>query len=129
MARSGRPSIVVAPEEAREMFRLFDAGESTEHIGKVTGYDPRVVQRTLRAQLGPLIPARKLLRAAKERAAQLGYVETSWEYRDGFEAGVRMALTWVTLHGLDATRTHCNDRLLPWRDHGRYAPPAFAKGA
>ena len=125
MAKVGRPPVVVAPEAAREMFRLFADGDSTERIGKTCGYDPRVVQRTLRAELGPLIAARQLLRAQKQTAAHLGFTETSLEYREGFEAGYRMALTHVNLHGLEATRVHWNDRLLPWRDYGRYDPPEF----
>lgn len=127
MGRIGRPPVVVAPEDAREMFRLFAAGDSTDHIGKVCGYDPRVVQRTLRAELGPLIAARKLLRTQKQRAAELGFNETSLEYREGFEAGYHMAVTHIKLHGLEAMRAYCNGRLLPWRDHGRYTPPAFSE--
>jgi len=123
----GRPPIVVSPDEAQEMFRLFAAGHSTANIGKVSGYGVGLVQRTLRAELGPLIPARKLVRMQKEIAAQLGYTETSLEYREGFEAGYHMALTQVNLYGLERARSHCTDRLLLWRDYGRYAPPAFSE--
>ena len=122
----GRPRIVVPPEQAQELFRLFTAGESARRIGELCGLPVGLVQRTLRAEFGPLRAARKSLAPHRVAiAAQLGLTETCMEYREGFHAGCTMALTWVKIHGLEATRVWCNETLLRWRDYGTYGPPEF----
>ena len=126
----GRPRIVVPADQARKLFRLFGAGESTRHIAELCELPIGLVQRTLQAEFGPLTAARKSLAMHRVAiAAQLGQSETSMDYREGFEAGCRMALTWVKVHGVEPTRTYWNETLVPWRDSGLYGPPAFVRWA
>lgn len=126
MARVGRPRRELAPEMLQQMFRLFQEGLPVKGIAKACGCSDRLASRLLTANFGDLRVARRLQKAHKVRAAELGHVTTSFEYREGFEAGFRQALTLVNLHGLEGPRAYCNDTLLLWRHYGIYTPPIYS---
>jgi len=109
------------------MIRLFEAGESTDRIGQ-RQHPPcsgQLIGRILKVRLGDLRSARALMKVRGSiAAARLAHQD----YREGFEAGYRLALTHVNLHGLEAAHEHCNRRLLRWRDGGLDdVPPEFEK--
>lgn len=113
----GRPRVEFTSEQEREIHRLFNGGMSTKDIGKLFKCGRLPIQRLLGAYYNEDL---RTVRSRKLRARDIdggGWIYT--EYPEGFEAGVRQALTWVHLHGLAAVRTYCNDTLLPWREHGR----------
>jgi len=125
--------------EIDDLVALFDEGHTTERIGELRGLSGSMVRRVLHAEFGSdlrtarrtrQVRARRDLVRASQRPAdviaqQLGEQPTTKEYREGFEAGVRQALTWAGLHGLEAVRKHCNEVLLVWRDTGRCGPPGL----
>ena len=121
MARKARQFTLA---ETKEIFRLFDAGESTEHIGQrqIPPCSGQLIGRVLKARLGDL-------RAAKARAKTRGLIRREGsrheEYREGFHAGYLMGLTHVNLHGLEPARDYCNKTLLSWREAGLENPPEF----
>lgn len=132
----GRKKREFSPAEVQDLVELFNEGIPTERIGELRGLSPAMVRRVLKAELGDLRTAKAMIKARRGRAGpslrrrqaessrrELGQLVTSKEYREGFEAGVRQAVTWAELHGLEAVRGHCNEVLLPWRDSGMGAPP------
>ena len=126
----GRAARAFTAEQLKEMHRLFDMGESTEYIGKLYDASAQVIGRALRPRLGDLRQARARV-TMKLNAGRASTIQM--DYREGFEAGVRQALTWVHLHGLEAVRAFDNEVLLSWREHGRpdlngnLAVPVFRK--
>ena len=127
---------VFTREQTAAMVALFDEGLAIALIGERYGSSFYVARRVLKAELGDLRTARAMSKArgaftrhrpAEAIASQLGQKATSGEYREGFEAGYRMALTHVNLYGLEQARVHCNTNLLPWRDEGLYEPPALGE--
>jgi len=134
----GRKPREFSRAEIDDLVGLFDEGYATERIGQLRGLSGTMVRRVLKAELGDLRTAKAIRKARETRGParmsqrradaiteQLGQQRTSKEYREGFEAGVRQALTWTELHGVGAVRTHCNEALLPWRNSGEGAPPAL----
>ena len=121
MARKAR---VFTSSEIKEIFRLFDAGESTAHIGQrqMPPCSGQLIGRVLKARLGDL-------RAVKALAKMRGLIRREGlrheEYREGFHAGYLMGLTHVNLHGLGRAHDYCNKTLLPWREAGLENPPEF----
>jgi len=112
------------PSQIKEMVVLFNEGASTRRIGELQGYSTTVVQRILRERLGNLRVARMRANALRSvMALSLKHLES----RERFEAGYRMALTHVHLHGLQRARDHCDHALLPWRETGLEYPPEFLK--
>lgn len=104
------------------MERLFNEGATTQLVGEVYGCSAATVQRVLRKRLGDLRSARVMAKVRRSMAA--GRLK-DLDYREGFEAGYRMALTHTKLHGLKQTQAYC-DRLLPWRDEALDdRPPTF----
>lgn len=121
----GRKARVFTAVELAEMVRLFNAGESTKRIGRLYGCSGQLIGKALKPRLGDLRSARAILSMRQSRARRRVPDE---EYRQGFEAGYRMALTHVNLHGLEEARNHSNTSLLPWRDEGMTDwPPAFGE--
>ena len=121
MARKAR---VFEPAQIKEMVRLFNQGESTEHIGQRQrpSCSGQLIGRILSARLGNL-------RIAKAMIKTRGLIRREGlrheEYREGFHAGYLMGLTHVNLHGLERTRHYCSRTLLPWREAGLENPPEF----
>lgn len=111
----GRHAREFSQLEIRAMVHLLDEGNNTKDIGKQQRppCSANVVAHILRSRLGDL-------RAYKARAKgnRTRDSSTHLDYREGFEAGYRMSLTHVALHGIEAAREYCNRILLPWRDTG-----------
>ena len=124
----GRKAREFTPAETKEIFRLFDAGESTEHIGQrqQPPCSGQLIGRVLSVRLGDLRAAKAMIkRHSLIRREGLKHEE----YREGFHAGCLMALVWVRLHGMEATRDYCDGTLLRWRDAGLENPPEFPRGS
>ena len=124
----GRKARDFTATEVKRMIALFEAGESLERIGRrqTPLASAQLIGRLLKPQLGNLKHARarvtirlRLERLKQSKEFQAGYREGSKKgYPEGFEAGCRMALTWVNLYGMEPTREHCDHTLLPWRERG-----------
>ena len=134
----GRAAREFAPAEVKRMIALFEAGESLERIGRrqTPLASAHLIGRLLQPHLGNLKHARarvtirlRLERLKQSKEFQAGYREGSKKgYPEGFEAGCRMALTWVNLYGMEQTQEHCDRTLLPWRDQGLDGiPPEFLR--
>jgi len=134
----GRKARDFTSAEVKRMIALFEAGESLERIGRrqTPRASAQLIGRLLEPRLGNLRHARarvtirlRLGRLKQSKEFQAGYREGSRKgYPEGFEAGCRMALTWVNLYGMEQTREHCDRTLLPWRERGLDdQPPAFLK--
>lgn len=124
MSRAAR---YFTPAEVKEMVELLAQGESTERIGQrqTPPASGRVIGRVLSARLGDLRAFKA--RARVKRSLERGRLR-HLDYREGFEAGYRMALTHVNLHGLEEAREYCNGSLLPWRETGLDdIPPEFPR--
>lgn len=93
-------------DQLNEMHRLSDFGLSHKSIGKRY----KCSEATIRNRLSS-----DSIQVARGRKRTL----THQDYREGFEAGLRQALTLVNLYGLEAVRAYCNNVVLPWRDCGQ----------
>jgi len=97
------------------MVRLYKAGHNTDSVGELHDCSGNTAARVLSGQLGDLRTARAMFKAGNSMAGErLKHLD----YREGFVAGCQMVLTWVALHGIEATRKHCYEILLPWRESG-----------
>jgi len=110
--------------QIKEMVALFNQGASTQRIGELQGHSATAVQRALRERLGNLRAARMRAHISRSMTA---LSQKHLGGRERFEAGYRMALTHVHLHGLQRTRDYCDHALLPWREAGLEYPPEFLK--
>lgn len=118
----GRKPREFTPKQISDMIALFNGGETTDGIGVVYGCSGGVIARILKIHLGDLRTARAMAKARGSMAAE------DLEYRDGFTAGYRAALTHANLHGAEQAREHWNRYLLPWRETGfDDIPPVFLR--
>ena len=123
----GRKAREFTPVQVKEMVCLFNAGEPVERIGQQQRppCSGQLIGRVLTPILGDLRTARAMAKAHNSIAVE-GLKHQ--DYREGFEAGYRLAITHGNLHGLESTREYCNYRLLPWRDEGLDdVPPEFLR--
>ena len=112
------------PSQIKEMVTLVDEGTTTERLGDLYGCSAWTIRRVLAARIGDLRAYKRGVKVRRSMAAQS--LELLGE-RERYEAGYRMALTHVRLHGLQRARDYCDHALLPWRETGREYPPEFVK--
>ena len=100
--------------QAGRAVKWYEDGLDIDEIAILLGRS----EDTIRAAVeGTDKPARRTKRADRDT-----------QYREGFEAGYRMALSHANIHGIEQAREYCNYSLLPWRKSGpNDIPPEFLR--